>query len=351
MDHKPTAIAEELAGRLEFIGLDAAALDSIRLIEPIVARHLPVALERFYRKLAVVPAVSRFFDGMPQMDRARGSQNTHWSALARGEMDDAYLASSRRVGLRHATIGLEPRWYVGGYGLIVETIVQGVIDDWFKEHRPPVRRFGRDHAAEQQFDTDVTTLSQSLASLFKAIMVDIDFAVSTYFDRMTEQAAAEQQRNADRISLAVSATGSVLHDMAEGDLTSRVTEELDPDLEQIKTDTNAVADRMSAIVTRLRTASSSLRTATAEILAGANDLADRTTRQSASIEETSASMEQISSTVTSNVTRAEQARSRIDNVVTLADQGVKSCTGPHRQWIASPTHPVALPGSSDSSTT
>ena len=98
MDHKPTAIAEELAGRLEFIGLDAAALDSIRLIEPIVARHLPVALERFYRKLAVVPAVSRFFDGTPQMDRARGSQNTHWSALARGEMDDAYLASSRRVG-------------------------------------------------------------------------------------------------------------------------------------------------------------------------------------------------------------------------------------------------------------
>jgi methyl-accepting chemotaxis protein len=313
--------SEELSTRLDFIGLDEAGLASIRAIEPIVARHLPEALDRFYTKLAAEPAVARFFDGAPQMGRAKGAQSTHWSALARGDLDDDYLASSRRIGLRHVAIGLEPRWYVGGYGLIVETIIEGAIRDWFGQNRPPARRFFRDEAAEQKFEDDLAGFGRSLAALVKAIMLDIDLAVSTYFDRMSEDAAAEQKRNADRISQAVSATGRVLRDMAEGDLTSRVTEELDADLEQIKTDTNAVADRMSAIITRLRNASGALRTTTAEIHAGADNLADRTTRQAASIEQTTASMEQLSGTVASNVTHAEQARARIEDVVTLADQG------------------------------
>ena len=51
-----------------------------------------------------------------------------------------------------------------------------------------------------------------------------------------------------------------------------------------------------------------------DILSGANDLSERTTRQAAAIEETSAAVEQLSQAVTANAHRAEAARTNARNV-------------------------------------
>jgi methyl-accepting chemotaxis protein len=63
-----------------------------------------------------------------------------------------------------------------------------------------------------------------------------------------------------------------------------------------------------------------LKTATGEILSGANDLAERTTKQAAAIEETSAAMEQLAATVTDNAKRAESASSKAQAVSQTAEQ-------------------------------
>jgi methyl-accepting chemotaxis protein len=68
-----------------------------------------------------------------------------------------------------------------------------------------------------------------------------------------------------------------------------------------------VAEQLGDIITQLRGTSGSLKTATSEILTGANDLSERTTRQAATIEETSAAIEQLSRTVVDNAGQAEQA--------------------------------------------
>jgi methyl-accepting chemotaxis protein len=75
------------------------------------------------------------------------------------------------------------------------------------------------------------------------------------------------------------------------------------------------------VVTGLRGTSRSLKTATGEILAGANDLSERTTKQAATIEETSAAMEQLSNTVLENAKRAEQASKLAGDVSTSAERG------------------------------
>ena len=59
-------------------------------------------------------------------------------------------------------------------------------------------------------------------------------------------------------------------------------------------------DRLSNIVGQLKETSRGLKTATGEILSGANDLSERTTKQAATIEETSAAMEQLATTVLQN---------------------------------------------------
>ena len=74
-------------------------------------------------------------------------------------------------------------------------------------------------------------------------------------------------------------------------------------------------------MTQLRVTSRSSKSATGEILAGANDLAEPTTKQAAAIEETSAAMEQLAQTVTENASRANAARTRAQAVAVAAEQG------------------------------
>ena len=106
---------------------------------------------------------------------------------------------------------------------------------------------------------------------------------------------------------AVALIGAGLGKLAQGDLTARISEPLVGELDEVRHAFNDTSSKFAAIVAQLRDTSAVLKTATGEILSGANDLADRTTRQAAAIEETSAAMEQIATTVQENAKRTEVA--------------------------------------------
>ena len=314
---------DQLQSRLDFIGLDAASRDRLGAVRHHVEAHLGPALERFYARIATVPAVARFFDGKAQMGRAQGKQMGHWQAIASGQFDDAYYEASTRVGLRHAQIGLEPRWHIGGYGLIMETLVTGLVHDAMAAALEPRQgRFGRRQPrAPGAVLADADAMALALVSVLKAILLDIDIGVSAYFAKLTEEARAADEAARARIQTAVAATGAVLKDVAEGNLTSRLTAELDPEFEAIKHDTNAVVERLATIVGQLQQTSRSLKTATGEILSGANDLADRTTRQAATIEQTAAAVEQLSTAVMENARRAATASQKAQALAGSATAG------------------------------
>jgi len=114
---------------------------------------------------------------------------------------------------------------------------------------------------------------------------------------------------------------SSLAKMAEGDLTGRVDTLFTGQYEQLRQAFNASLERLLDIVTGLQKTSRSLKTATGEILSGANDLAERTTRQAATIEETAASVEQLSGAVLENAKRAATASSKAQIVSSNATEG------------------------------
>ena len=116
-------------------------------------------------------------------------------------------------------------------------------------------------------------------------------------------------------------TGEVLSALANTDLTKRMVGDYSGSLKKLKDDTNAVADKLTEIVGQLRDTSRALKTATGEILSGANDLSERTTKQAATIEETSAAMEQLASTVLQNAERAREASVVAGTVTRTAEDG------------------------------
>jgi methyl-accepting chemotaxis protein len=109
--------------------------------------------------------------------------------------------------------------------------------------------------------------------------------------------------------------------MAEGDLGGRIDLVFTGQYEELRQAFNSSLGQLEDIVSGLKTASGALRTATAEILAGANDLSMRTTRQAATIEETSAAVEQLSTAVTDNARRAATASDKARNVAQNATEG------------------------------
>ncbi|KKC35967.1 chemotaxis protein [Devosia epidermidihirudinis] len=119
----------------------------------------------------------------------------------------------------------------------------------------------------------------------------------------------------------IAALTSSLGKMAEGDLTGRIDTEFTGQYEQLRQAFNESLGRILDIVTGLRKTSRSLKTATAEILTGANDLSERTTKQAATVEQTTAAVEQLSTAVVENARRAATASQKAQMLSSNATEG------------------------------
>jgi len=149
---------------------------------------------------------------------------------------------------------------------------------------------------------------------------------TTYSQDNLNQIAGIVNNLMDTVERGLGETGEVLSAVANTDLTRRVEGDYEGSFLRLKTDTNAVAEKLTEIVGQLKHTSGSLKLATGEILSGANDLSERTTKQAATIEETSAAMEQLAQTVQNNSKRASEA-SVVAGTVTRTAEEVSQVMG------------------------
>ncbi|WMT89475.1 methyl-accepting chemotaxis protein [Pelagibacterium sp. H642] len=112
-----------------------------------------------------------------------------------------------------------------------------------------------------------------------------------------------------------------LERLSEGDLRGRIEQTFTGQYEALRLAYNKTLDQLVEIVSQLKSTSRTVKTATSELLTGANDLSERTTRQAATIEETSAAMEQLSSAVVSGAREARVAAEKARSVAASASEG------------------------------
>ena len=168
--------------------------------------------------------------------------------------------------------------------------------------------------------------------MVEALQQDIDRVVGAAIDgdfslrAETDLSSPELKRLAENVNellatveRGIGETGDVLAALAKADLSQRVNGSYKGAFARLKSDTNGVAEQLGQVIVRLRQTSGSLKTATGEILAGANDLSERTTRQAATIEETSAAMEQLRNVVSENASQAEEASGKARTVSAEAE--------------------------------
>ena len=198
----------------------------------------------------------------------------------------------------------------------------------FREHGLQVERMTQAEAAQiLRTQADRAAMMQELQIAFGEV---VDAAIAGDFGRRVDASFPDAELNTlaqsvnnlvATVDRGLTETGTVLAALANTDLTLRMHGDYQGAFAQLKTDTNAVADKLNDIVGQLKDTSGTLKSATSEILSGANDLSERTTRQAATIEETSAAMEQLAATVLQNAERAREASGVAAGVSRTAEEG------------------------------
>jgi methyl-accepting chemotaxis protein len=117
------------------------------------------------------------------------AQSSHWERLFSGRFDAAYVEGIRRIGVVHHKIGLEPRWYIGGYAFILNELVTLM-------------------ATKHRFSGGA--LARKVAALNKAVMLDMDYAISVYQEVLLEERQQRGKALSDAIAKFSSAVQATL---------------------------------------------------------------------------------------------------------------------------------------------
>ena len=288
-----------LKQRLDFIELDDNARQSLRQMRPAISELLSGALERFYGKLARTPSVASFFSDKSHMNSAKTRQEAHWANLAGGNFDEAYVKGVVAVGKTHARIGLEPRWYIGGYALLMSDLIKGLMaKEW-------PSRFGRGQGK---------LLGEKLTAVVKAAMLDMDYSISVYLEALEEKRLKlEEERHkaeADQ-AMALSHLRRGLEALSRGDLEATLPADLPGNFKDMGDDYNRAVAALRASFASVRATSGEILRGTDVIAKGSDDLALRTAQQAAGVEESSAALQQLSVSVGQTASNAEKASAAV----------------------------------------
>ena len=116
---------DEWARRKRFMLITPEVSALLPEIWNVILPSLPEILDGFYAHVSTVSALSEMVGD--QASRLKAAQTTHWERLFSGRFDDAYVEGIRAIGLTHNRIGLEPRFYIGGYNFVQQQLIALIV--------------------------------------------------------------------------------------------------------------------------------------------------------------------------------------------------------------------------------
>jgi methyl-accepting chemotaxis protein len=292
----PISTTKHLNERLDFVGLVGEERAALVRARPTISASLDGALDKFYAKATAIPETAKFFASDAHVKSAKTRQVRHWDQIASGEFDDKYVEAVTAIGKTHARLGLEPRWYIGGYALIMESIIKAVVEK---------------HLEGFLYKKKAKDVTVEVTAIMKAAFVDMDYAISVYLDALQEQRAigdAERKSLSAQQDEALSALDRSLTGLANGDLTAKLGAALAPQFDGLKTNFNSALGTLDKALGSIVLAADETSGNAGELVTAVDDMARRTEQQAASLEQTAAALEEITTISKEAALRTEEAR-------------------------------------------
>ncbi len=285
---------QALNAHLDFIEFTPAQRRALAAARPFLREALDPVLDHLYARLRQTPEMTRMFRDEAHMRKAKAAQIEHWMQIANATFDGDYLEAVTRIGKVHATIGLEPRWYIGSYSLVLEGLLAALeraTSPWQRLFHPGLRP---------------ATLRPVLV---KAALIDMQLAISVYFK------AADEERETAIITL-----DSALASLADGDLTKEISG-LPESFASLTRSFNRSLGNLRATLATVVDAAATIQTGTGEIAAATEDLAKRTESNAAGLEEVTSTLKSIEELVRKTASGAQETLGIASQALSATLQG------------------------------
>ncbi len=287
MAHRP------LSERLNFYGIDPND-PAHKGVSRAINRRIDRALDDFYTELRSREDLAKKFDDPGRMDSARKAQARHWQSVFEQGVDDRFRDRAAHIGTVHARIGLEPKWYVGSYALMLEHLIEETIAPGWQRYLPWKRAQIRRTTA-----------------LVKVSLLDIELALSSYFFDLKSKVSSVNE-----------GLGTALAGLADGDLTVKPVD-LPGEYQKVESDFNTTLSTLQSTIGAVVENVRSITMGSAEIRSASNDLARRTEEQAANLEETAAAIAETNQRIQDTASTTKEARGTIASATQKADDGSK----------------------------
>jgi methyl-accepting chemotaxis protein len=268
--------AQTIDRKLAFFNIDQRDYDRFPDLARAMARTAPTALGRLYEKIAKTPETAHFFDSKGTMDHAKSKQVQHWAKMFSGRVDNKSVEAAQTIGGIHARIGLAPQWYIGAYAAVLDEVIVAMANPLGKRK------------------------ARQVGTLVKMALMDMEIALSTYFE------AEEQARKGVIDTLS---TGT--RRLSDGDFTAPL-EKLAGGYAAIHEDFETMRSQVGEALSEVGDASRNVDVGAREIRQASDDLSHRTVQQAARLEEASAAMAGLATSVATTAKDAAHMHQSVD---------------------------------------
>lgn len=141
---------------ISFLEIDPVAQLHAAAIWLLIEHRVDHIIEIFYADVRRSDTALALSDQTIQ--RLKVTQREHWRALFESRLDLQYFNRASLIGIRHAQIGLDSKWYIAGYARIKSDFARTILST----------------------ELPLTTKTAFVVTLDKYVALDMALAVSSY---------------------------------------------------------------------------------------------------------------------------------------------------------------------------
>ncbi|TQV78391.1 methyl-accepting chemotaxis protein [Denitrobaculum tricleocarpae] len=168
----------DISNGLSFAGLDTAVRGRLPAIFSNLEGDLPQLMDDFYGFVGDWDALNQLTDNGARVPYLKSAQIEHWKLLFSGRFDAEYFTRAKAIGNAHRRIGLGPNWYIGAYSFLLSRINKLLV---------------------QQYRRKPQQLNDAQEAVTRAILFDMEQAVSVYIEAGQQNLQDELSKLADSL--------------------------------------------------------------------------------------------------------------------------------------------------------
>ncbi|MGB0670915.1 MAG: protoglobin domain-containing protein, partial [Rhodospirillales bacterium] len=224
----------DIEGRTRFLELDAEAAKNLRAIKGTIQANMGSILDTFYGHVTQWPELAAKFPNAQALEHARRQQEKHWlGSVFEADFGSAYAKQVDTIGRTHERIGLDVRWYLGGYCKTVNKVAEIVM----KHHaKNPAEALA------------------ALQAINKAVFLDMDLAISVFIQTAKDTAAEQLNKHATAFESTVKGLVEIVASAAT---------ELQGTAQGMEQNANRTSEQATAVASAAEEASSNVQTVAA----------------------------------------------------------------------------------------